>query len=70
VSALKLHLDTDLGGDIDGLCALAMVLNRPEAELLAVTMFAEHRGRRADYGRYALAQVVDVWRTLYAGNKR
>jgi hypothetical protein len=27
---LKLHLDTDLGGDIDDLCALAMVLNWPE----------------------------------------
>jgi hypothetical protein len=27
---LKLHLDTDLGGDIDDLCALAMVLNCPE----------------------------------------
>ena len=33
----KLHLDTDLGGDIDDLCALAMVLNWPEVDLLAVT---------------------------------
>jgi inosine-uridine nucleoside N-ribohydrolase len=31
---LKLYVDTDLGGDIDDLCALAMALNWPNAELL------------------------------------
>ncbi len=51
---LKLHLDTDLGGDIDDLCALAMVLNWPDAELLAVTTNSDDRGRRAGYARYAL----------------
>jgi inosine-uridine nucleoside N-ribohydrolase len=51
---LKLHLDTDLGGDIDDLCALAMVLNWPDVELLAVTTVADDRGRRAGYARYAL----------------
>ena len=51
---LKLHLDTDLGGDIDDLCALAMVLNWPDAELLAVTTVADDQGRRAGYARYAL----------------
>ena len=51
---LKLHLDTDLGGDIDDLCALAMVLNWPDAELLAVTTVAEHQGKRAGYARYVL----------------
>jgi purine nucleosidase len=50
-----LHLDTDLGGDIDDLCALALVLNWPGAELLAVTTVADHQGRRAGYARYALA---------------
>jgi len=50
----KLHIDTDLGGDIDDLCALAMILNWPDAELLAVTTVAEHRGKRAGYTRYAL----------------
>jgi inosine-uridine nucleoside N-ribohydrolase len=50
----RLHVDTDLGGDIDDLCALAMVLNWPEAELLAVTTVAEHRGKRAGYARYVL----------------
>ena len=51
---LKLHLDTDLGGDIDDLCALAMVLNWPGVELLAVTTNSDDRGRRAGYTRYAL----------------
>ena len=50
----KLHIDTDLGGDIDDLCALAMVLNWPDAELLAVTTVAEHQGKRAGYVRYVL----------------
>ena len=51
---LKLHLDTDIGGDIDDLCALAMVLNWPDVELLAVTTNSDDRGRRAGYARYAL----------------
>lgn len=51
---LKLHIDTDLGGDIDDLCALAMVLNWPEAELTAITTVAEHQGKRAGYARYVL----------------
>jgi purine nucleosidase len=51
---LKFHLDTDLGGDIDDLCALAMVLNWPGAELVAVTTVADDNGRRAGYARYAL----------------
>ena len=50
----KLHLDTDLGGDIDDLCALAMVLNWPEVELLAVTTNSDDQGRRAGYARYVL----------------
>ena len=50
----QLHLDTDFGGDIDDLCALAMVLNWPDVELLAVTTVADDRGRRAGYVRYAL----------------
>ncbi len=51
----EIHLDTDLGGDIDDLCALAMVLNWPGAELCGVTTVAEHGGKRAGYVRHALA---------------
>jgi len=29
ITMRKVHLDTDLGGDIDDLCTLAMVLNWP-----------------------------------------
>jgi hypothetical protein len=51
---VKLHLDTDLGGDIDDLCALGMLLDWPGVELLAVTTVADDRGRRAGAARYAL----------------
>ncbi len=50
----KLHLDTDIGGDIDDLCALAMVLNWPDVELLAVTTNSDDGGKRAGCARYAL----------------
>ena len=29
----KIHLDTDLGGDLDDICALAMLLRWPGVEL-------------------------------------
>jgi purine nucleosidase len=50
----NLHLDTDIGGDIDDLCALAMVLNWPESELVAVTTVSDSGGKRAGYVRYVL----------------
>ena len=50
----KLHLDTDLGGDLDDICALAMILNWPGVELLAVTTNSDDKGRRAGYTRHAL----------------
>ena len=52
---VKIHIDTDIGGDIDDLCALALTLKWPGAELVGVTTVAEHGGRRAGYARYALA---------------
>jgi purine nucleosidase len=52
---MKIHLDTDLGGDIDDLCALAMLLNWPGIELIGVTTVADHQGKRAGYTRCALA---------------
>ncbi len=50
----RLHLDTDIGGDIDDLCALAMALNCSEGELLAVTTVSDAGGRRAGYARFVL----------------
>lgn len=52
---MKLHLDTDIGGDIDDLCALAMLLRWPEGvQLTGITTVAEADGRRAGYARYVL----------------
>ena len=51
----KIHLDTDLGGDIDDLCALAMLLRWPDDfELNGITTVGEANGRRAGYVRYIL----------------
>ena len=51
---VKIHIDTDIGGDIDDLCALAMVLAWPAAELVGVTTNSDGGGKRAGYARYAL----------------
>jgi len=52
---VKIHLDTDIGGDIDDLCALAMLLRWPaEIHLTGITTVAEANGRRAGYTRYIL----------------
>jgi inosine-uridine nucleoside N-ribohydrolase len=50
----KIHIDTDIGGDIDDLCALAMVLDWPAADLHGVTTVAEHEGKRAGFAHYVL----------------
>lgn len=43
----RIHLDTDIAGDTDDLCALAMVLNWPGAELVGVTTTSDQAGFRA-----------------------
>lgn len=53
---IKIHLDTDIGGDMDDLCALAMLLKWPDLEITGITTVAEEHGRRAGYARY----VVDL----------
>ena len=51
----QIHLDTDLGGDMDDLCALAMLLRwSDDIHLTGVTTVAEANGRRAGYARYLL----------------
>jgi inosine-uridine nucleoside N-ribohydrolase len=50
----KVHLDTDLGGDIDDLCALAMLLRWKDVEIAGITTVAEANGRRAGYIQYIL----------------
>mgnify|MGYP001206771017 CR=1 FL=1 len=51
---VRVHLDTDIGGDIDDLCALALLLRWPDAEITGITTVSEENGRRAGYARYAL----------------
>ena len=51
---MKIHLDTDLGGGIDDLQALAYLLSSPDVEVTGITTAAEDGGRRAGYVRRAL----------------
>lgn len=51
---LKVHLDTDLGGDTDDLCALAMLLNWPNVRITGITTNTENEAKRAGYTKYAL----------------
>ena len=50
----KIHLDTDIGGDMDDLCALAMLLKWPGLEITGVTTVSDEAGRRAGYASYVL----------------
>ena len=51
----KIHLDTDIGGDMDDLCALAMILKWPDLEITGVTTVSDEQGRRAGYAHYMLS---------------
>jgi purine nucleosidase len=50
----RFHLDTDIGGDKDDLCALAMLLGWPGVELVGVTTCSDSGGLRAGPAHYAL----------------
>jgi purine nucleosidase len=50
----RIHLDTDLGSDTDDLCALAMLLGWPGAELAGVTTVTDPGGLRAGMTAWAL----------------
>ncbi len=51
---VKVHLDTDLGGDIDDLCALAFLLKWPGIEITGITTVTDDEGKRAGFTKYAL----------------
>lgn len=51
----KIHLDTDIGGDMDDVCALAMLLKWPDLEITGVTTVSDEHGRRAGYVHYVLS---------------
>ena len=51
----KVHLDTDLGGDLDDLCALAMLLCwQPTVEITGITVVGDTNGRRTGMVRQTL----------------
>jgi len=50
----KIHLDTDIGGDMDDLCALAMLLKWPNLEITGITTVSDEQGRRAGFVQYVL----------------
>lgn len=52
---MKLHLDTDIGGDMDDLCALVLLLRWPGLEITGITTVADDGGRRAGFVRHVLA---------------
>lgn len=52
---MKIHLDTDLGGDLDDLCALAMLLRWPEPNAITgITVVGDAGGRRTGMVRRVL----------------
>ncbi|HEY5986552.1 MAG TPA: nucleoside hydrolase [Streptosporangiaceae bacterium] len=51
---MRIHLDTDLGGDTDDACALVMLLGWPGVELVGITTTIDHGGRRAGYVAHCL----------------
>jgi purine nucleosidase len=51
---VQIHLDTDLGGDTDDACALAMLLGCSGVELVGITTTADPGGRRASYVAHCL----------------
>lgn len=50
----KIHLDTDLAGDPDDVCALAMLLGWPGLEIIGITTTDDPGGRRAGYLTHCL----------------
>src|SRR3954447_15385866 len=54
MSQIKVQLDTDIGGDLDDVCALALLLSLPAVKITGVTSVIENAGRRAGYARYLL----------------
>ena len=52
--AMRVHLDTDLGGDPDDVAALAYLMGRDDVELTGVTTVDDPGGQRAGYAAEAL----------------
>jgi purine nucleosidase len=57
VGLTKIHFDTDIGGDMDDVCALAMILKWPDLEITGVTTVSDEQGRRAGNVHFILSLV-------------
>lgn len=64
---MRIHVDTDFGGDTDDACALAMVLGWPDTEVVAVSTVADPEGVRAGYARHFLDLIGRSDVPVYAG---
>lgn len=51
---IKIHLDTDIGSDIDDLCALVMLLKWSDVKITGITTVSDHQGKRAGMVRHVL----------------
>lgn len=51
---MKIHIDTDIGGDIDDLSALVMLLKWKEAEITGITTVSDNDGKRAGMVNFVL----------------
>lgn len=54
LSGMRIHLDTDLGGDPDDACALAMLLGWPDVEITGISTTIDPEGWRAAYVMHCL----------------
>ncbi len=54
---IRIHLDTDFGGDPGDACALAMLLGWPGVELVGITTTIDREGWRAAYVAHCLELV-------------
>lgn len=64
---MRVHLDTDLGGDPDDGCALALLLGWPGVEIAGITTTIDPGGRRAAYVSHCLELVGRTDIPLAAG---
>ncbi|MBV9134066.1 MAG: nucleoside hydrolase [Chloroflexi bacterium] len=51
---MRVHIDTDFGGDPDDACAVAMLLGSPDIEIVGITTNLDVGGRRAGCAQYFL----------------
>jgi purine nucleosidase len=67
---MRVHLDTDLGGDTDDACALAMLLGAADVELVGITTTMDGGGARARAVAHMLHLVARTDIPVHAGAAR